>query len=155
MKLISAVSAALGGAFLIVKAAAILATGNQPPLLFELAPIPLAVALQGLLVSVKLPRLRHTVVQSVIILVAVAAAVGVASDLADSAAADSDEFLSSLLDVIAGFGPVIALIILGQAVMASRLWQGKWRLLPLALGVGLIQPSSSVPYWRPLSENDS
>ena len=139
MALIAAASAAIGGGLLFVKASAILLTGDQPPLLFEVAPIFFSIAMYGLLVAVVDPsgKLR-TLLQILIVLVAVSAVASMALGPDGSGGLESDEPLSSLLDVFSGLGPVAALIILGIPIVKRRLWSNKWRYLPLALGVGTL-----------------
>ncbi len=132
LQLVSGAAAVLGGTLLIAKAVAILTTGNQPPLLFEVAPIALALAFQGLLVLVKPAGFRRTIVQSVIIATVISAIAGITTGTA------VNEGLSSLFDVVAGLGPMALLIYLGRLVMITRSLAGSWRFLPVALGLGTI-----------------
>ena len=125
LKFVSAFAAVLGGTFLMIKAVAILVTGNQPPLLFEVAPITFAVALQGLLAAVEPSGMRRVITQAVIVVIGLAAITGLVTGSLDSSQPESDDVISSLLAVIGGFGPIIALVILGRSVMVRRLWRGK------------------------------
>lgn len=122
-----------------LKAAVILATGDQPPFLFELAPIAVAIALQGLFTRVVRPSgIRRTALQSAIVAIAVAAIVSVAIGPEENEQSGLLELLSSLADVVSGLGPAVVLIVLGRSVMKRQLWAGYWRFLPVALGIGFV-----------------
>ena len=139
MLMISAIAALVGGLAFVVKAVAILATGDQPPLLFEVAPIFFAIALYGLLIYVVDPSGAPRITAKAGIAVVIAAAFGglaLGSDGPDGSG--SQEALSSLFDVVSGFGPIILLVGLGVPLMRRRLWEGYWRFLPIGLGLGMI-----------------
>ena len=139
MRVIPAVGASIGGLSWIVKASMILATGSQPPLLFELAPIFFAVALYGLLIYVVDPTGSLRIVAKAGIALVIAAAVGGLALGSDGPEGSGlRETLSSMFDVVSGFGILILLVGLGLPLMRRRLWDGCWRFLPLALGLGFI-----------------
>lgn len=126
-----------GGLFLLTKAVAILATGNQPPILFEVAPALQALALFGLVAPVLgLRRRTRWFAQAIAILVIIAAAGGLLLD--DDSGVALEETTSSLLDVVSGLGPIMLLLVLGFPIKRRYLWPGRWRFLPLVLGFGII-----------------
>jgi hypothetical protein len=127
----------VGGIFLLVKAIAILVTGKQPPLLFEIAPAFLAVALFGLTVAVVKPVGKRRLLIRVIIALVLAAAIGGLA-LDDEGGPVWEQVVSSLMDVVAGLGPLVLLVFLGFPVLRRHIWPGPWRILPLALGFGYI-----------------
>ena len=139
MRVIPALAATLGGLSWIVKASMILVTGDQPPLSFELAPIFFAVALYGLLIYVVNPMGSLRILAKAGIALVIGAAVGslaLGSDGPDSSGLR--EALSSMFDAVSGFGILILLVGLGLRLMRRKLWDGFWRFLPLALGLGFI-----------------
>jgi hypothetical protein len=126
MRVIPAVGASIGGLSWIIKASMILATGNQPPLLWEIAPIFFAIALYGLLVYAVDPMGSLLIMAKAgIALVIAAGVVGVALG-------------SDGLEGGALLGVLILLVGLGFPLMRRRRWDGAWRFLPVALGLGLI-----------------
>ena len=130
-------AAAVGGSFLLIKASVILATGSQPPILFEVSPAFLAVALQGLMVVFVRPDgSRRLLIQIMIVLVFVTAIGGLT--LEEDGGSDLEGAISSLFDVIAGLGPVALLVALGLPIFRKQLWPGRWRLLPISLGAAII-----------------
>ena len=139
MRAIAALAASMGGLAWIVKASLILATGHQPALLFELAPAAFAVALYGLLTYVVDPiRRLRTLAKAAIVLVIAAAVGGLALGSDGPDASGLRGALSSMFDVVSGFGVLILLVGLGLPLMRRRLWEGCWRFLPLALGLGFV-----------------
>ena len=121
MLMISAIAALVGGLAFVVKAVAILATGDQPPLLFELAPVFVAVALYGLLIYVVDPSGAPRITAKAGIALVIAAAMGglaLGSDGPDGSG--PREAVSSLFDAVSGFGPIILLVGLGVPLMRRR-----------------------------------
>lgn len=139
MRVVPALAASIGGLSWIVKASLILATGDQPPLLFEAAPIFFAVALYGVLIYVVHPMGSLRILATAGIALVIASGVGSLALGSDGPGGSGlREALSSTFDVISGFGIPILLVGLGLPLMRRRLWDGRWRLLPLALGLGLV-----------------
>lgn len=127
-----AVAAALGGAAWIGKAGAILVTGDQPPLLFEVAPLFFALALMGLRVLVGSRGGRLGDVGGWI---AVAAVVLSMLDLTTGGSGPSSESDFSPLTFFAFLCVLASLILLGVPVLRRALVPGSARRLPLLLGV--------------------
>ena len=126
MRVIPAIAASIGGLSWIIKASIILATGNQPPLLWEVAPIFFAIALYGLLAYAVHPMGSLLIVAKAGIALVIAAGVGGVALGADP------------LEGFALLGVLILLVGLGVPLMRRRLWDGTWRFLPVALGLGFI-----------------
>ncbi|HUP32455.1 MAG TPA: hypothetical protein VM184_05425 [Gaiellaceae bacterium] len=115
---------ALGGLFLGVKAGAIMLTGEQPPLLFGAAGLPLGL---GLLLLARWcitrcgssRRLRAAATLSSI--AALASALATLMELSSMAGAgtwDDVEPPESILAVSAGFGPIVAALLIGLRLRA-------------------------------------
>jgi hypothetical protein len=117
--------AAMGGGLLwVVKGGSILLTGQQPPLVFEAA-IPLfAVGLLGL--HARLDG-RGGPLGKAGVLVAYAALAAAALVLV----APLPPFYA-----VAGFGPLLGLVLLGSATLQAGVFPPPWSALPLAMGLG-------------------
>ncbi len=130
---VGAVAAALGGAAWLIKAVAILATGDQPPLVFEVAPLMFALALLGMRAMLGARPQECTGVVGGWA-AAVAAALAVASLAMTFGASSSGEGFSPLtfstfLCVLGG------LILIGLASRHRTELARPVRVLPLLLGV--------------------
>lgn len=142
-----ALAAIIGGLAWVVKAAAILVTGDQPPVVFALGPPLFAVALIGLharlegrggrLASAGRELAYLAIAASFVLLLARAFA-------ADLLPAGEDDF-TPLSPVIAatGLSTLAGLILLGLATRRTEVMPPGWRSLPLAMGV-LIVPGMMV-----------
>ncbi len=107
------------------KAIAILVTGDQPALVFEIAPIFFAIGL----LELASPRHKHrrlfTVIGYGLIVATLSGAiVGVV-------------WVSQAIDTLFA-GPLLTLLILGGSVARYELWPGKWPYVPLALGLSVV-----------------
>ncbi len=128
---VGAIAAALGGAAWVGKAGAILVTGNQPPLLFEVAPLLFAgalVGLRGLLGS----RPGQLAVAGGWL--AGVAAVLAAVDLAQPSGATYEADFSPLT-FFAFLCVLVALVLLGLQIRQRPLFPPPSRLLPAMLGI--------------------
>jgi hypothetical protein len=128
--IVTGVAALFGGAALFLKAAVILMTGNQPPLLFEVAPAFLAVGLFGL-VSRALTGKAKTGGRTVVAVIFGAALVGLVLP-------DYGEAVSSATEVVAGLLPTAVLISTGVLMRRRSVWAWPWRDLPFILGASII-----------------
>lgn len=108
----SGVAAIVGGVLYAVKAGVILLGGSQPAYLFEAAPIAFGTSL--LLLGWTWPGSLARSARILAAIIVVAGVLNVVEDVfADEEAVPA---LSSLVDVVAGFGPVVALLLLGLAL---------------------------------------
>lgn len=138
---------ALGGMFLGVKAGAILMTGDQPPLLFRAAGLPLGL---GLLVLARWGIARGgsarllTAAATLSSFAALASALATVLELSSLAGAgtwDDAEPLESILAVSAGFGPMVAALLIGlrlRAITGSAREIGRRALLVAILFLPLM-----------------
>lgn len=128
-----AVAAGGGGAFWVVKGAAILLTGVQPPLLFETAPILFALALAGLHARTGAAVGRSRTIGLVLAALSGAMAIG---GLIATQPDSSGESFSPLI-----FGSFItllgALILLGLCARRTKALRRSLQLLPLGMGVSM------------------
>lgn len=130
LRLIGAAAAVLGGMFWMVKAVAILVTGVQPPLLFEVAPVLFALGLIGLHARFRRGGGLSGMIGLVLACVSGSVAVlGVVTTSPSSGESFSAAILGSFL---ANLG---ALVFLGVAVRRERVLPGRWSFLPLTMGL--------------------
>lgn len=126
---IAGAAAALGGVAWFAKATAILATGEQPPLLFELAPVLFGFGLLGLRRRLGFCRSRSGRIGGWL------AAVAVVFGAADLALGTADEGAFSPLTLAAFLALLAALVLLGVPTRRRAALPGAARWLPLALGI--------------------
>jgi hypothetical protein len=122
----------LGGLFWIVKAAAILATGAQPPVLFEAAPLLFALVVIGSVQLLPEPRGRLAVAGAIL------ASIGAIATLASlvvtrgGTAASSEDDFSPLIFV--GFvATLIALLLVGIPIWRRRALRAPWHVVPVVV----------------------
>lgn len=129
-------AAIIGGLFWLVKGVAILLTGNQPPLIYEIAPLFFAMALWGVykIINGRSSRLA----QIALILAILAGVSAVVVTLAEWFApqllpqGEAATVLTPFF-VLAGFGTLIALLLLG---ITARRTGVSWGWLPILMAVG-------------------
>jgi hypothetical protein len=125
----SGIAAITGGVMYAVKAAVILAGGSQPPLLFEAAPLAFGISLWllGEHLAGRLARAGR-----ILALVIIAATV---ANVLEDILLDREivPTVSSIIDFVTGFGPFVALVLIGWA--SRRLWSSStsWQFGPLAV----------------------
>jgi hypothetical protein len=117
-------AAITGGVLWVVKGVGILLTGEQLPLVFEAAMLLFALGLLGL--HARLGG-RASSLEKVGALVAyvsvVSAVVAIVAPLTPFIA-------------VAGFGPLLGLVLLGIATLQTRIFPPPWSILPLVMGLG-------------------
>lgn len=122
-------AAVIGGLMWSVKAGVILLGGEQPGFLFELAPLAFGVALLAFHTLLYGRGGRLASAGQIVALATILASVG---NVVEEALADDEWIpaLSSFVDLVAGIGPILGLILLG---LADRGTTAGWRLGPLKL----------------------
>lgn len=128
---VAAAASALGGAAWVVKAAAILATGDQPPLVYETAPLLLAVGLLGVH-AMLVPA--STITRCGGWAAVVAVLLGLAS-LTTSVTSTTSDGGFSPLTLATSVCTVAGLVLLGLASRRQTALAWPVRVLPLLLGV--------------------
>lgn len=130
-------AAALGGACWLIKSGAILLTGDQPPVLFEIATVFFAVGVIGLLGQ--LPEGGRNLGRAGLALAVIGllAAVGSLITTRGGTEASTDQDFSPLIFI--GFlATFIALLLVGIATRREKVLQAGWNLLPLGLALSLV-----------------
>lgn len=130
-------AAIAGGLFWIVKAAAILVTGNQPPVLFEIAPLFFSLGIIGLVQLIRPPRGRLALIGMIL---AVAAALTTIAALlvteGGTQASSEDDF--SPLPFFSFIATILALLLAGIPTLRCRTLRTPWHRLPVALSAGFV-----------------
>lgn len=134
---LAGLAAALGGACWFIKSAAILLTGNQPPVLFGIATVFFAVGVIGL--RQQLPESDRTLDRAALALAIVGfvAALGSFITTSGGTQASSEEDFSPLT-FIGFFATLIALLLVGIRVRRHQTLRPRWHLLPLGLALSLV-----------------
>lgn len=133
---VAAIASAMGGACWMVKGSAILITGDQPPLLFEIAPAFFVLGLLGLYLLLDQDRSRT--VKAGGIAVALAAALAFTTwllSVTDRSTGSEERFQPTLL--LAFIALFTGLLLLGLATRRDRALGEGWSALPLALAAGI------------------
>ena len=125
-------AAVVGGVFWGVKAIAILVTGNQPPVLFEVGPLLFAVGVVGLIRTLPDPRSKLALATLIIATLAALGTIGALVVTRGGTAPSSEDDFSPL--TFFGFvATLVALLLAGLATRRSQSLQPPWHLLPLVL----------------------
>ena len=136
------VAAVVAGACWVVKAASILLTGEQPPILFQAGFVLFPVALVGLYATMGRrggPLALCGLVLAVTTEVsAVVVGFGVLLGPDDWMPSEDTVTVLTPFIVLAGIGTFAALLLLGLAVRRTRAMAGRWQILPLALAVSAV-----------------
>lgn len=131
---ISGGAAAIGGFCWFIKSGLILLTGEQPPLLFEIAPAFFAIAIVGLAGSLNgQSRLAQT---GMVIAIGGGAAALLNSVRELLITVTGMVFMEiELISILAGLGWLIGLLFVGIPVWRRQIFPGKWRFLPVLMAV--------------------
>lgn len=120
-----------------IKAGAILVTGDQPPVLFEVAPLFFALGVIGLARTLPVPRGRLALSAQIVAVVAGLATLGSLVVTEGGTATSSEDDFSALIFV--GFiATIVALLMAGIATRRRPTLTSPWHLLPLVLSAGFI-----------------
>jgi hypothetical protein len=142
LRRVAGLAAIAGGLMWAIKAAAILLTGVQPPLIFEIAPLCFAVALVGLAALLGGQGGWPARWGSRLALLSGAAAlIQLAAEFVAPTLIPQDEDEVTILTpvvVLAGAGSIAALLLVGAAVRRAQPFPPPWNEWPLVMGIGYI-----------------
>ncbi len=135
-------AAMLGGVLWVFKGGAIMLTGEQPPVVFSAALPLFAAGLVGLHARLggRGGRLGRTglLVAYVALASALVALVGFTLVPAGWVPNEAMKGVSSVTEVLAGFGPFAGLVLLGIATLRVKAMPAPWSALPLVMGAGAV-----------------
>lgn len=135
-------AAIVGGAFWAVKAGAIMITGVQPRIIYEIAPFFFAVAVVGLSALLDPPRPGYAKVGSTLAACGALATIVVVAGLAVGPpewepAADAATVLTPFI-VVANVGTLVGLLLVGIAARRTNALVGSAATLPILLSLSTI-----------------
>jgi hypothetical protein len=127
-----------GGVLWVIKAATILATGYQPPQIFELAQVLFALGLLGLWGRLARPAIWLAKAGAALAAVALASRLGASlyERLPGAVISTGEEFVVpySPMVLLGAAGVYLGLILLGTATARTRGLPAPWHLIPLGVG---------------------
>lgn len=131
------IAAILGGLCWVIKSAAILATGDQPPIVFAVAPLFFALGVVGL--HQLLPARKGGLATAVLAVagVAVMATIGTLIVTQGGTEASTEEDFSPLT-FLSFVATLVALLLIGILTRRQRALSPNWHLLPLGLSLSFI-----------------
>lgn len=132
---IGAVAAVLGGLAWLAKGGSILVTGDQPPVVFALGPPLFAIAVAALALSIG--GVGSGARRAAVVLAAMSVGIAVVG-LAAGAAGGEDGVGAAVATAAGALSMLAALVLVGIAIRRAQTLPGRWRNLPLALGVATI-----------------
>lgn len=122
-----------------VKGGVILATGVQPPVIYEVAQPLFAFGLVGLyfVVRDRSPRVGVAGVSLAFLTVAAWMSTLIWSAISPAPSLNGEEFVwpTSFTLLVTGFAPIGGLVLLGMASLRAGALRQPWRAIPLALGL--------------------
>jgi hypothetical protein len=136
LAVVGSVAAVVGGAMWVVKGGAVLAVGDQPPLMFEAAGLLFPLALVGLHDRLGGEGGRRARVGGA--LARVAAGSGLTAVAYGVLVPSPSGAFLGLLVAVTGFSTFIGLVLLGLAARSVGALPFAWRNLPAAMGIAAI-----------------
>lgn len=135
---VSAVALAVAGLSWSFKAAAIMVTGDQPTLTFELGQFLFPIGTAGIYLTINRPRRLEKIGLMLAILGFVGSVLALLYSLLPGAQISTGEefvFPSSLFVLIGSAGGFVALLLLGIAIMRTEKHWGRWRTVPVIVAL--------------------
>lgn len=127
-------AAIVGGLCWVTKGGLILLAGDQPPILFEIAPAFFALALVELSSHV---NGRSRLAQIGVVLAVLGGGAAILNSLRELWMVVTGTAITEieLISALAGFGWLLGLLLVGIPVWRRKALPGKWRYLPFSMGI--------------------